>query len=158
MSENNESTVSEIAEFDESAVMSSLEVHSTPNVGQDDKTMNTSSTNETDSTEDSGIQVTPTSTKYNKVDNDMMSIILNQFNELNKRFDSNDKRFDNRFDELKSEIHKQKVKYGNNFSELKNHINEINKNVDKTNEIFTSNVSKLEQNIERMGVWVINTG
>ena len=53
--------ISETAEFDESAVMSSLEVHSTPNVGQDDKTTNISNTNETGSTEDSGIQVTPVS-------------------------------------------------------------------------------------------------
>ena len=36
MSENNESTVSERDEFNESAVMSSLEIHSTPNVGQED--------------------------------------------------------------------------------------------------------------------------
>ena len=37
-----------------------------------------SNTNETDNTADSGIQATPTSTKYNKVDDDIMSIILNQ--------------------------------------------------------------------------------
>ena len=49
--------ISEIAEFDESAVMSSLEVHSTPNVGQDDKTTNISNTNESNSTDDSGIQL-----------------------------------------------------------------------------------------------------
>ena len=36
--------ISETAEFDESAVMNSLEIHSTPNVGQDDKTMNASNT------------------------------------------------------------------------------------------------------------------
>ena len=74
MSEN-ESTVSEMAKFNESAVMSSLEVHSTPNVGQDDKTMSKSSTDETNITEDSGIQLTPTSTKCNKLDDDIMSIL-----------------------------------------------------------------------------------
>ena len=42
--------ISETAEFDESAVMSSLDIHSTPNVGQDDKTMNVSNTNEKDNT------------------------------------------------------------------------------------------------------------
>ena len=47
MSENNESTVNKIVEFDESAVMSSFEVHSIPNVGQDDKNMNISITDET---------------------------------------------------------------------------------------------------------------
>ena len=71
---NNENDINEITNFNESAVMSSFEVHSTPNVGQDDKTMNVSGTNETDSTEDSGVQLTPTSTKCNsKFDNEMMS-------------------------------------------------------------------------------------
>ena len=48
--------ISETAEFDESAVMSSLVVHSTPNVGQDDKITNVTRTNESNNTDDSGIQ------------------------------------------------------------------------------------------------------
>ena len=32
---NNENDISEMTNFDESAIMNSLEVHSTPNVGQD---------------------------------------------------------------------------------------------------------------------------
>ena len=127
MAGNNESTVSEIIDFNESAVMNSPEVHSTPNVGQDDKNMNTSVTDEKDITEDSGVQLTPTSTKCNKFDNDVMSFLLNQFKELKEhnkeiksRFDSNDKKFDNKFDKLSSEIHEQKVKCESNFSELKN--------------------------------------
>ena len=34
---NNENDINEITNFDESAVMNSLEVHSTPNGGQDNK-------------------------------------------------------------------------------------------------------------------------
>ena len=41
---------------------------------------------------------------------------------------------------------------------MKNNINEINKRFDKTNEIFETKVNELEQSIERMGVWRINTG
>ena len=54
---------SEVAELDESAVMSSLEVHSTPNVGQDDKITNVIKTNESNNTDDSGIQTTPKSNR-----------------------------------------------------------------------------------------------
>ena len=60
MAENNETDINEISNFKQSVVMSSLEVHSTPNVGQDDKTMNISVTDETNMTEDSGVQLTPT--------------------------------------------------------------------------------------------------
>ena len=63
-----------------------------------------------------------------------------KFNEINSNF--NDK-----FNELKKQ---------NN--ELKNDINEINKRCENTNEIFENNFKKLEQNIERMVVWGINTG
>ena len=46
--------------------MSSLEVHSTPNVDQDDKTINISNTSESNSTDDSGIQTTPKSNRESK--------------------------------------------------------------------------------------------
>ena len=56
----------------ELAVISGLGVHSTLNVGQDDKTINVSVTDKTDITEDSGVQLTPTSTKCSsKFDNDI---------------------------------------------------------------------------------------
>ena len=58
MAENNENNINEITEFNESAVMSNLGVHSTPNVGQD-KIVEVSVTDETDITEDSGVQLTP---------------------------------------------------------------------------------------------------
>ena len=70
-----------------------------------------------------------------------------------------------KFDELRDEIHEQKIKCENNFdelkeqnSDLKNDINKINKRFDNTNEIFESKFNELEQSIERMGVWRINTG
>ena len=53
MEGNNENDTEEIINFNESAVMSGLEVHSTPNVGQD-KIVELSVTDETKMTEDSG--------------------------------------------------------------------------------------------------------
>ena len=52
----NENNIEEIIDFNESAVMSGLEVHSTPNVGQD-KIVELSVTDETNVTEDSGVPV-----------------------------------------------------------------------------------------------------
>ena len=58
---------------------------------------------------DSGVQLTPVSTNKNKQadDMDVISIMLNQFKELNKRFDDNDKilnkmknDFNNKLDQL----------------------------------------------------------
>ena len=43
-------------------------------------------------------------------------------------------------------------------SDLKNDINEINKNVEKTNEIFASKFNELERNIEKMGEWRTDIG
>ena len=55
--------------------MNSLEVHSTPNVGQDDKIMNVTKTNESNNTDDSGIQTTPKSNRENKNNNNEVSFI-----------------------------------------------------------------------------------
>ena len=75
MARNNENEIEEISNFNESAVMSNLGVHSTPNVGQDEKTINVSVTDKIYITEDSGVQLTPTSTKCNsKFDNDLSLI------------------------------------------------------------------------------------
>ena len=57
MEENNEINVIDVTGVNESAVMSGLEIHSTPNVGQDNKV------DESDVIDDSGVQLTPTSTK-----------------------------------------------------------------------------------------------
>ena len=88
-----------------------------------------------------------------RFNNDAMSILLNQFNELNKCFNSNDKKFDR----LSSEIHEQKIKCENNFdelkvqnNELKNDINDINKYLEKTSEILETNFNRLEQSIEKV--------
>ena len=50
--------------------MSSLEVHSTPNVGQDNKIDELNITNEINVTNDSGIQITPTLSRENNKNND----------------------------------------------------------------------------------------
>ena len=52
-------------EMSESAVISSLEVNATPNVGQDNKINELNVTNEVNVTNDSGIQITPISTNKN---------------------------------------------------------------------------------------------
>ena len=80
-----------------------------------------------------------------------------KFNVQNSKFDAINDRFDKKFDKLSSEIHEQKIKCESNFSELKNLINETKKHVESTHEIFKNNLNKLDQNIERMGVDVINT-
>ena len=163
--------ISETAEVDESAVMSSPEIHSTPNVGQDDKNRNINNTNEKDNTEDSGIQATPTSTKYNKVNDDLMSIMLNQlekmnnklfekmnnkldsrfdeietkFNVMNSRFDNNDiklNKFDAKFDSLKFDIDEVKTKCENSCNELKQDIERIVESVGEQSKSKNNNDSK----------------
>ena len=80
--------------------MNSLEVHSTPNVGQD-KIVELNVTDQSNVTEDSGVQLTPTSTKGNsKIENDMMSILLNQFDKMNCKFDAKFDAQNNKFNEL----------------------------------------------------------
>ena len=71
--ENNINETTSVEIFDESN-MSNFEVHSTPSASQNKMEINV--TDQSNVTEDSGIQVTPTSTKYNKGDNDIMSICL----------------------------------------------------------------------------------
>ena len=66
---NNENDISEITNLDESAIMNSLEVHSTPNVGQDNK-IELNVTDEINITDDSGIQITPKSNRENNKSND----------------------------------------------------------------------------------------
>ena len=45
----------------------------------------------------------------------------------------------------------------NKFVELKSEIQEMNKCLENTNTIIRTSLNKLEQNIERMGVHVMNT-
>ena len=58
MAGNNENEIEEIINFNESAVMSNLGVHSTPNVGQD-RIVELNLTDQTSVTEDSGVQLIP---------------------------------------------------------------------------------------------------
>ena len=60
MAGNNESNINEttsVDNCDDSNIMNNVEVHSTPNVSQENKTK--INVDETNSTDDSGIQVTP---------------------------------------------------------------------------------------------------
>ena len=67
---NDENDINEITNFNESAVMSSFEIHSTPNVGQDNKDRNINITDEINITNDSGIQLTPKLDSKNKKPNE----------------------------------------------------------------------------------------
>ena len=63
-------------------------------------------------TEDSGVQLTPTSTKCNaQFNSDVMKYLCGMNAMLNVKFH-----------ELKSEIHEQKIKCESNFSELKKDV------------------------------------
>ena len=102
MAGNNESEINEMTNIEncnESNRMSDFEIHSTPNVSRENKIKNNS--DETNITEDSGVQVTPTSTKCSKSDNDM-SFLQQQFREQNNKFNELKKRFDNKFDNVVS--------------------------------------------------------
>ena len=66
---NNENDINEITNFDESAIMNSLEVHSTPNVGQD-KIIELNITDKINVTDDSGIQLTPKLTRESNKNKD----------------------------------------------------------------------------------------
>ena len=118
--------------FDESAVINSPKVHSTPNAGKDDKNMKISITDETNMTEDSGVQLTPTSTKGNsKIDNDMMSILLNQFDKMNCKFDAKFDAQNNKFNELNKRFDSNEEKFDNKFEKLRNDFEVMNNKFDE---------------------------
>ena len=80
-------------------------------------------------TEDSGVQLTPTSTKCNnKLDNDMMSILLSQFDKMNCKFDEQNSKFDklsSDVSEVKSSFEEQNNNFDTKFDELKIYINNV---------------------------------
>ena len=87
-------------------------------------------------------------------ESDMMSIMLNQFKELNKRFDTNDTKFDelkNEMQEFKSSINKKLDIQNEKFDELKSEIQEINKHLESTNQTIRTSLNKLEQSVEKLG-------
>ena len=75
--------------------MSGFEVHSTPNVGQDNKIDELNITNEVNVTNDSGIQITPISTnKNNQSDNsDVMRYLCGMNAMLCVKFDEQNVKF-----------------------------------------------------------------
>ena len=78
MAGNDKSDINEMTSvdnFDESNIMSNFEVNSAPSVSQD-KIVELNITDQSNVTGDSGVQLTPTSTKCNnKLDDDIMSIL-----------------------------------------------------------------------------------
>ena len=67
MAGKNESNINEttsVENCDDSNIMNNVEILSTPNVSQENKTKNNA--NETNSTDDSGIQITPKSSRESK--------------------------------------------------------------------------------------------
>ena len=70
----NESNINEttnVDNCDDSNIMNNIEVHLTPNVSQDNKTK--INVDETNSTDDSGIQITPKLNRESKINNDEVS-------------------------------------------------------------------------------------
>ena len=70
-----------VVEMSESAGVGEPGVHSTP-VNRSKEFSLTES-----AIDDSGTLSTPTSTKCNKLDNDMMSVLLNEFDKMNCKYD-----------------------------------------------------------------------
>ena len=129
MAENKESDMINVTSFNESAVMSGLGVHSTPNVGQDNKIDELSVTDETNVTDDSGVQLTPTSTKCNsQFNNYIMSILRTISKDINEQKSDSDVKFNkinSQFDKLSSDV-----------SELKEHNKEVKSDFDKINTVI----------------------
>ena len=94
-------------------------------------------------------QSTPTLVKKES-SSDMMSVILNQLEEMNSNFNGINSRFDNndiKLNEIKSEFNcKFDAKFevqNNKFDELKNQINEINERFENTNEIIETSFNRV---------------
>ena len=103
------------AEVSESADVGEPGVHSTPVNGFKEPSLTESAI-----VDDSSVQSTPTSTKYNsKFDNDVMNFLQKQFNVMNSRFDVNDTKMNeqnSKFDELKIDINAVSDRCESNFS------------------------------------------
>ena len=100
----------------ESAGMGEPGVHSTPVNRSEDPSLTESAI-----VDDSSMQSTPTSTKRSsKLDNDVMSFLLKQFNELKEQNKEVENNLNNKFDEMKSDNLKfNKVKSYFDINDLK---------------------------------------
>ena len=138
---------------DESNIMSNFEIHSTPSASQEKIEVNVTDTSNV--TEDSGVQLTPTSTKYsNKVENDMMSVIINQLEKMNSnfnsKFDGQNSRFDNndiKLNEIKSEFNS---KFDTKFEEQSRQFNELKIDINEVKIKCESSCNELKQDIEKI--------
>ena len=83
--------------------------------------------------DDSGVQLTPTSTKYNsKFDNDVMSFLQKQFSELKEQNIKFERRFDNNDDCLRTmsnEMKQQNVHMNKRLNEIDEHCSTIIKQI-----------------------------
>ena len=75
-------------------------------------------------------------------DNDMMSIMLNQFKELNKRFDNNEKIFETKFNVMSSDMNSR---FDTNEKELNKRFDINNAKFDVLTKSLCSIESKLSE-------------
>ena len=144
--------------------MHNIEVHSTPNGSQDNK-IKPDITNEINSTDDSGIQITPKLNRESKINNEEVSFtdknvaaqstptttrakelsmddIFNLMKAMSENISSN-------LNELKEQNKEQKSDSDVKFHELKGDINNIDKKFDKRLCDMKQQSVKLEGNINK---------
>ena len=156
--------VSEIIYFDESAVINSPEVHSTPNVEKDDKNVNMNVTSETNITDDSGIQITPKLSRESKTNDNEVSFTDNKTEskvmkdiEYQSTPIQNKQTVDNNdvMNMLQLILEQQSMKFNEQnkfdtkFDELKVDINNVkNKRVSQCNEL-KRDMEKVVESVEK---------
>ena len=136
--------------------MSDFEIHSTPSASQEKAEINLS--DQSNVTEDSGVQLTPTSTKYNaQFNSDVMSmlqLLLEQNKEMksdtNIKYNELLEQNKERKSDSDAKFNMQNSIINNKFDELKSEIQELNKCCKNTHETIMTSLNKLEQSVERM--------
>ena len=126
------------------------------------QTLNTSSINKSNNTDDSGIQTTPKSNRENKNNDNGVSFTDDEIESLltpvqSKQEIGKDEKIMNM---LQLILEQQSIKFeiqNHNFNELKNEIQELNKCVESTAGTIRTSLNKLEQSVERMGVHAMKT-
>ena len=103
---------------------------------------------------DEGIHSTPIQNK-NSDDNNMMTYLCSMVCSMKESSDKQQAMLELKFSEQKSDSDAKFNVLKNQNNELKNEIQELNKCLEKNNEIIRTNLNKLEQSVERMGVHVM---
>ena len=137
---NNENDINEITNFDESVVMSSLEAYSTPNAGQN-KIVELKVTDQSNVIEDSGVQLTPTSTKCNnQFNNDVMNMLITISKDMNEQ--------KNKFDKLSSDVSEVK----SSFDVQNSKFDVINSRFDVQNSNFNDKFNEIRDEIKQQNI------